>query len=178
MAHQGQEISNPRTGQRMTFAELSPAELRIDTVNPPGEEREPVQVHPRQESGAQVLSGTLVFEVAGERRVIGSGETIAIPANTPHRFWNEGPDDAHSIQFFRPALDTAAFFETLFALAQRGELNQHGMPKLLPLMAMVGEFGEEIRPLRPPWPLLHALAAALGPIARARGHGGRLVLKP
>lgn len=145
MALQGQEISNPRTGQSMRFAELSPAELRVETLNPPGEEREPVHVHPRQESGAQVLSGTLVFEVAGERRVLGAGDTITIPANTPHRFWNEGPDDARSIGFFRPALDTAEFFETLFALAQRDELDQHGMPKLLPLMALVEEFGDEIR---------------------------------
>jgi hypothetical protein len=128
------------------------------------------------ESGAEVLSGTLVFELKGERRTLSSGEAITIPANTPHHFWNEGPSDARSIQFFRPALDTAAFFETLFALAQRDQLDKNGMPKLLPLVAMVGAFHQEIRPLSPPWALLRPLAAALAPIARARGHHGRLTL--
>lgn len=176
MARHGQVISNPRTGQRMKFVELSPAELQIDTVNPPTHEREPLHVHPRQTSGAQVMSSRLVFEVGGERRTLVSGDTITIPANTPHRFWNEGPHDAHSLQFFRPALDTAAFFETLFALAQRGQLDRHGMPKLLPLMSMVREFSEEIRPLRPPWPILRALSAILAPLTQARGHHGRLEL--
>ena len=103
MAHEGQEIVNPRTGQRMTFVELHDELLRIDTTNPPTPQREPVHVHPKQESGAEVLAGTLVFEVAGTQRRVGPGETIRIAANTPHRFWNDGSEDARSTQFFRPA---------------------------------------------------------------------------
>lgn len=175
MAHEGQQISNPRTGQQMKFLKLSREELRIESLNPPTGVPEPVHVHPFQESGAEVLSGSLVFEVAGQRRVVGVGETIAIPANTPHNFCNEGSDDARSVQYFRPALNIAAFFETLFALAQRGELKQNGMPKLLPLMSLL-EFGDEIRPVSPPWPLLRVLAAVVGPIARASGHDGRHTL--
>jgi hypothetical protein len=160
----------------MELISTEPAELRLDTLNPPTAVREPIHVHPRQESGAELLSGALVFELAGERREIGAGETITIPANTPHRFWNEGPEAAHAIQFFRPALDTAAFFETLFALAQTGQLTRSGMPKRLALIAMVPEFGDEIRPMSPPWPVLQTMARVLGPIARARGHQGRLHL--
>jgi quercetin dioxygenase-like cupin family protein len=174
MPHEGQQISNPRTGQRMTFLELRDEVLRIDSVNPPTAEREPVHVHPRQESGAEVLSGSLVFEVAGEQRRLGAGETISVPMNTPHRFWNEGKEEARSIQFFRPALDIASFFETMFALAQQDKLGAKGMPRPLQLAVMVPEFGNEIRPVSPPWPLLRALTAALGPIARLRGYRGRV----
>jgi hypothetical protein len=60
--------------------------------------------------------------VDGSQRRVGPGESIAIAANTPHRFWNEGDEDAHSIQFFKPALDIASFFETFFALAQQDKL--------------------------------------------------------
>jgi mannose-6-phosphate isomerase-like protein (cupin superfamily) len=176
MVKPGQQISNPRTGQLMTLISDDPAELRLDTFNPPTAVKEPMHVHPHQETGAELLSGSLVFELAGERRKLGAGEKIAIPANTPHRFWNEGPDDARAIQFFRPALDIAAFFETVFALAQTDQLASSGMPKPLALIAMVPEFGDEIRPTRPPWPVLHTVARALGPIARARGHRGRLYL--
>jgi hypothetical protein len=131
-------------------------------------------MHPQQESGAEVLSGSLVFEVAGDQHRLGAGETITVPANTPHRFWNEGNEEAHSIQFFRPALDIASFFEMMFALAQEDKLDAKGMPRPLQLAVMVPEFGNEIRPVSPPWPLLRTLTAVLGPIARLRGYRGRV----
>jgi mannose-6-phosphate isomerase-like protein (cupin superfamily) len=179
MAYEGQQISNPRTGQRMTFVELRQELLRIDSVNPSNAaEREPGHVHPQQESGAKVISGALTFEVDDRQRRVGPGESISIPANTPHRFWNEGDVDAHSIQFFKPALDIASFFETFFALAQEDKLDDKGMPRPLQLAVLVPEFEDELRPLSPPWPLLKVLATVLGPLARARGYRGRIAIDP
>jgi quercetin dioxygenase-like cupin family protein len=176
MAKQGQHIENPRTGQRMTFVELTDELLRIDTVNPPTRRHEPLHVHPKQESGTEVLSGSLVFEIGGERRRIAAGESVSIPPNTPHRFYNDGDTDAHHIQFFRPALDIASLFETAFALEQQGKVGADGMPAPLQLAVMVPEFGDELRPVRPPWPVLRALSAVLAPIARRRGYRARLNL--
>jgi hypothetical protein len=177
MAYEGQVISNPRTGQRMKFIKLNDEILRIDSVNPRNlDEREPGHVHPKQESGAEVISGSLVFEVNGQERRVGPGESISIPANTPHRFWNGDAEDAHSIAFFKPALDIASFFETFFALAQEDKLDDKGMPGTLQLAVLVPEFGDELRPLTPPWPLLRALTAVLAPVARARGYSGRIAL--
>ena len=159
----------------MTFLELRDDLARIESLNPAGgEAREPVHVHPVQESGAEVLSGTLVFELDGRRHEVGPGESITIPPGTPHRFWNEGDEDAESVQWFRPALDIAAFFETLFVLAQRDALTADGMPTTMQLAVMVPEFGQEIRPVRPPWPVLRAVTGLLAPIARRRGHRARL----
>jgi len=174
MAREGQQISNPRTGQRMTFLEVSEDLLRIDAVNAVTEEREPLHVHPRQESGAELISGSLVFEVEGVQRKLAPGDSISIPANAPHRFWNDGDEEAHSIGFFRPALATADFFETLFALAATDKLDAKGMPRPLQLAVMVPEFENEIRPVSPPWPVLRAAAAVLGPLARARGYRARV----
>jgi hypothetical protein len=89
------------------------------------------------------------------------------------RFWNDGSEDARSIQFFRRALEIASFFETLFTLAQEGKLDERGMPRPLQLAVTVPEFAEEIRPVSPPWPILRVLTAVLGPIARLRGYRGR-----
>ncbi len=165
-----EQIHNPRTGQRMRFVERRPEVLRIESVDSPGAEREPVHVHPRQLSGAEVTAGSLVFEVDGRERRLGPGDSIAIPPGTPHRFWNDGTEPARSVQYFEPALDSAAFFEMLFDLAARDELDSKGMPRPLQLAVMVPEFGDEIRPVTPPWPVLRALTAVLGPIARARGY--------
>ena len=174
MARQGQQISNPRTGQVMTFLEMRDDLLRIDTVNPITDEREPLHVHPRQESGAELIAGSLVFEVDGVRTKLAPGDSISIPADTRHRFWNDGDEDAHWIGYFRPALATADFFETLFALAAADKLDANGMPRPLQLAVMVPEFESEIRPLSPPWPVLRAAAAVLAPLARARGYRARV----
>jgi quercetin dioxygenase-like cupin family protein len=174
MVRQGQQISNPRTGQVMTFLEMRDDLLRIDTVNPITDEREPLHVHPRQESGAELIAGSLVFEVDGVRRKLAPGDSISIPADTRHRFWNDGDGDAHAIQYFSPALATADFFETLFALAAADKLDAKGMPRLLQLAVMVPEFEKEIRPVSPPWPALRAVAVVLGPLARARGYRARV----
>jgi quercetin dioxygenase-like cupin family protein len=177
MAHVGQQISNPRTGQQMTFVELEPELLRIDSVSPARSEREPLHVHPRQESGAELLSGSLVFEVDGAQRRLTAGEAISIPAGIPHRFWNDGEQDAHWTGYFRPALASAEFFETLFALADEGKLDAKGMPRPLQLAVMVPAFAEEIRPVSPPWPVLRVGAAMLAPLARARGYRAKLAAR-
>jgi quercetin dioxygenase-like cupin family protein len=164
------ELFNPRTGQRMRFvrtgAETDGALLRIETVNPPNAIAEPTHVHPRQETRAQMVSGTLRFVVDGEERRVGPGEAITIPAGVPHRFVNDGDEDAVAIQEARPALRTAEFFETYFGLAERGELDESGKPSLLRFAALGPEFADEIRLVRPPWPVQRALFALLGPIAR------------
>jgi quercetin dioxygenase-like cupin family protein len=170
MAHLDQQIKNSRTGQRMTFVGLERDSLRIDSVNPPTDEREPLHVHPKQESGAKLVSGSLVFEVDGVQRKLAPGDSISIAPNAPHRFWNDGHEDAHSIGFFRPALATAEFFETLFALANAGKLDAKGMPHPLQLAVMVPRFGDEIRTVRPPWLVLRAVAMVLKPLARALGY--------
>jgi quercetin dioxygenase-like cupin family protein len=143
--------------------------LRMETVNPPTGVAEPTHVHPRQTSRTDVVRGALRFTVAGEERRVRAGESIGIPPGVPHHFVNDGDDDAVAVQEFRPALRTAEFFETYFALAARGELDDRGRPSLLRLAVLGPAFADEVRVTRPPWPLQRAAYAVLGPIARRRG---------
>jgi mannose-6-phosphate isomerase-like protein (cupin superfamily) len=170
MASVGDEIVNPRTGQRMVFETITPELLEIETWNPPHIPGEPEHVHPRQESGARVLAGSLRFRVHGKERDVGPGESITIPAGAPHHFWNPGDEDAHAIGFFVPSLKTAAFFETYFALAHAGDLDEQGMPSLFQLAVTLPAFKDEIRPTSPPWPLLKTTAILIAPLAKLRGY--------
>ncbi len=172
-ATQARELFNPRTGQRIRFLltgeDTHGALLRMETVNPPTGTAEPTHVHPRQETRAEVVSGALRFVVAGQERLVGPGESIVIPAGTPHHFVNDGEVDAVAIQEARPALRSAEFFRTYFALAERGELDADGNPSLLKLALLGPVFADEIRVVRPPWFVQRAVFALLGPIARRRG---------
>ena len=174
MSRADHEIRNPRTGQRMRFlrtaADTDGELLQIETVNPPTGVPEPVHVHPRQESRVEVIAGTLRFVVDGEERLLGPGDTITIPAGRPHQFVNDGEEDAVAVGDFRPALRTAEFFEVLFDLAERDELDENGMPSLLRLAVLAPAFSEEIRVVSPPWPVQRLAFALLAPIARLRGY--------
>jgi mannose-6-phosphate isomerase-like protein (cupin superfamily) len=44
-------------------------------------------VHPYQEEHFEVLSGTACFRMRGQERDVGAGETIVVPAGTPHIRW-------------------------------------------------------------------------------------------
>jgi quercetin dioxygenase-like cupin family protein len=173
MQQSGEEILNPRTGQRMRFRRTAEdtggALLQIESVNPPTGVAEPEHVHPNQESRAEVISGTLRFVVEGTERRLGPGEAITIPAGTPHYFVNDGAEDAVSLQEFRPALETEDLFRTLFGLAEDGKLDEKGMPSLLTLALVGPRFAGEIRAVSPPWLVQRLAFAVLGPIARLRG---------
>jgi cupin domain len=128
-----------------------------------------VHVHPRQVSTAEVLSGSLLFLVGGQEVPLGPGSRLEIPPSTPHTFRNEGPDEAHWIQEFRPAPGIADFFVTLFELARRGDLNARGLPSMRQLLLSVPAFGREIRLASPSWPVQRLALAPLAPLARLRG---------
>ena len=174
MAKVGDEIVNPHTGQRMVFLETGEETegqlVRIDTFNPPSPPLEGEHVHPFQESGAEVLSGSLRFHVNGQERSVKAGESITIPANTPHHFWNDAEEEAHAVQWFRPALKTDRFFESFFGLAQDGKLTDKGLPSLLQLAVMVPRFGDEIRLSSPPWTVQKVIFGALAPVGKALGY--------
>jgi len=144
MIHTGNEIFNPRTGQRMFFrktgADTNGQLLQIECFNTPHGPREPEHIHPIQENRFEIIEGTLSFRIAGSERTAGSGDTIVIPARTPHCFWNSGDTEAHYMQEFRPALRIDAFFETWFSLSQKGRLNAQGIPNLLQTAVLLKSF--------------------------------------
>lgn len=174
MAKQGDEIANARTGQKMIFLqtgkETNGQLLEIESFNPKSVMREPIHVHPKQESAAKVISGKLHFMVNGKEQIIGPGENINIPAGAPHCFWNEDDTEAHSVQQFSPALHIDAFFESYFSLANDGKLSDKGMPPFLQLPLMGLKHKNEIRVTNPPWPLQLLTYWILAPISFLMGY--------
>ncbi|MBZ5201886.1 cupin domain-containing protein [Planomicrobium chinense] len=89
-----QTIINQQSGQRMIFRQTAKDTdgqlLEIESFNPPSTEKEPEHVHPKQESSAEVLSGTVHFSINGRIQIVKAGEKVVIPPGVPHYFWNEG----------------------------------------------------------------------------------------
>jgi quercetin dioxygenase-like cupin family protein len=174
MVHMGDKIFNPRTGQRMIFCKTGTDTngqlLQIECFNAAHGPKEPEHIHPVQENRFEILEGVLKFRIAGRERTAGPGETIAIPARTPHCFWNSGDTQAHYIQEFRPALRIDSFFETWFNLAQNGKLNAQGLPNLLQTAVLLHGFWNEIQVTQPPFIVQKIMATMLAPVGRLLGY--------
>lgn len=174
MANQGDKIKNARTGQIMMFLktgkETNGTLLEIDSFNPKTDMREPVHIHPKQESSAEVISGRLHFLVKGKEQIVGPGETITIPAGVYHCFWNDDDDDAHSIQRFSPALTIDEFFETFFALSRDGKLNESGIPTFIHASMIMLKHRNDIRVINPPWIIQLVTYLTLAPIGWLLGY--------
>ncbi|MGE5274224.1 MAG: cupin domain-containing protein [Verrucomicrobiota bacterium] len=125
-------------------------------------------VHPRQEERVDVLHGTVGVRVGRQRRSVGPGGRITVPAGARHGFWNAGEDVAHVVCELRPALRFDSLLETMFALAVGGETRGRAEPRLFRRAVIANAHFDTVRAAFPPaW----VQRVALGVAARA----GRLL---
>jgi mannose-6-phosphate isomerase-like protein (cupin superfamily) len=174
MIRAGDVIDNPVTGERIVFhqtsRETNGEAVVIETFVQPDGFVAAAHVHPKQEERFEVVSGTLGLEVGGEEIVAGPGETLTIPAGTPHRFWNAGENEVRFRCRVRPALQFEQLLETMFGLAAAGKTNRKGMPNPLRLAVIARAHFDVVRLPFPP-ALLQRIGLALGaPLGRLLGY--------
>ena len=58
--------------------------------------------HRKQEQVTYVIDGTIEFWVKHEKRILGPGDSVFIPIDTVHCFFNIGTTDARLIAVFAP----------------------------------------------------------------------------
>lgn len=173
MARAGDTIENPLSGERITFQETGAetggrylaAEIRLAPhgVGPPR------HVHPRIEERFRVVSGTLSALVGDREQRYGPGEEFTVPRGTPHRWWNDTPEEVVIAARVSPALPLDRFLENVFAMVQMGYSNARGMPGPLRLSRVLPRFWDVLHLASPPFPVQNATMATLGVAARVLG---------
>jgi quercetin dioxygenase-like cupin family protein len=152
MANPGDVLDNPITGQSLTFrrttAETGGELLEVESRWEPAGQEPPEHYHPHQEEHFEVLEGELRARVGETEQTLHAGETLDVPAATPHTMWNPGPGRARAVWQTRPALQTEAFFEMVFGLAQAGASGGE-VPDPDRAAAMLSEFADVFRIGRP-----------------------------
>ena len=174
MIHAGDTIENPVTGERLVFhrtsQETDGEAVVFETFVQPDGFVAATHVHPKQEEQFEILSGTLGLRMGGEEIVARPGDSVTIPAGTPHRFWNAGEDEAHFRCEVRPALQFERLIETMFALAADGKTSRKGMPNPLRLAVIARAHFDVVRLPFPP-AFVQRLSLALGaPLGRLIGY--------
>jgi uncharacterized protein YndB with AHSA1/START domain/mannose-6-phosphate isomerase-like protein (cupin superfamily) len=152
----GIRIELRRTGED-TAGEL----LEIDVIGRPRGFITQEHVHTAQRERHEVVAGGLKLVLAGREHVLRSGETMEVPAGTPHRQLPADEPTGHVRIEVRPAGSTQAFLERLAELSRDGRFNRFGYPKPVAGAQLVRDFGEEGHATRPPLPVQRALADAV-----------------
>ena len=174
MVSAGDVMENPVSGQRLIFRKTARDTagdlLEVESVyTKPTPHRPPAHFHPLQDERFEVISGRLGVLLNGEERTLGEGKVLIVPSGTPHEMW---ADEAGTRVHWQtsPALNTEAFFETLWGLAKDGKTNEKGVPDLLRVALIALEYEDEFRLATPPWVVQRALFGVLALVGRALGY--------
>jgi mannose-6-phosphate isomerase-like protein (cupin superfamily) len=166
-------ITNPVNRERIRFlkhaADTHGEAVQFETRMDPGGVVGTEHIHRRQQSRFEVLEGTPSFCVDSRRFTLKPGDTLTIPARTPHYYWNDGPAEVHMLIEFSPALKTEEFFRSYFALAQQGKTNLRGVRNVFQRAVLQAAYINESRPVRLLTPA-RILLMALAPIGRMLGY--------
>ena len=156
------------TGERFVFRktarETAGESLVFDFYLAPRGRVPGLHVHPKQEERWQILAGCAGARIGRRRRRAETGEHLLVPAGTPHVLWNEGGEELHILNEFRPALDMEGFLEAFLGLAARGKVGLSGIPPARQMAALLHPYRDEVALPFVPRGVQHAALAVLAVI--------------
>jgi mannose-6-phosphate isomerase-like protein (cupin superfamily) len=120
----------------------------------------PLHIHPSAEESYAVVSGTLDVCVGGNWRKLGPGESVTVPAGTPHTLKNESGAEVKLVNVHKPAQQFERFFRRLHALACSGMVTfpPKRLRSAILLSMLFSEYPKEVISVKPPRWLMKALA--------------------
>jgi quercetin dioxygenase-like cupin family protein/uncharacterized protein YndB with AHSA1/START domain len=123
-------------------------------------------VHPSQVERLQVISGAMRLRIDGHERLLTAGQSMEVPAGTPHSQLPAGQGPGRVRVQMRPAGRTQAFLERLAALCRERQINRFGLPRPVAGARLVRDFAETGHASSPPVPVQRALAGLVLALAR------------
>ena len=142
MLRAGQAFENPVTGECMVFnATAHETDGRVLTiefyVQPNVGKGLVAHVHPYYSERVEIIAGVAHYKVGRDELAAQTGDVVILPRHVAHIHpWNVGDEVLHwrkTTQLDKPGMQlllaSAAFFESLYALAQQGRVGANGLPK-------------------------------------------------
>ena len=175
MIQPGDVIENPVTGERITFVRTSAppvcALAEMDLELSPAAFLAAEHIHQRQEESFEVLEGLIRLRCRGEESVRGPGETVVVPAGSPHAWAPDGDKGARVRITFTPGAGIEQFFDEFFRLGREERTDAKGMPS--PFVTARLGLTHEMYLAQPPVPVPLQRAAF-----RVLAGAGRLLHRP
>jgi quercetin dioxygenase-like cupin family protein len=174
MAQKGQTWSDPVTGDIVevleTGKENNGEQLSYRFTLRPGGFKPVLHIHEKQDEIFEVLSGKLTYNLNGELKTAGAGQTITLPKGSPHTHYNgQANEELVMIQTIRPALDAEWLVDSILGLTKDKKII-NGQPKFLQVMVWLRYYKARTYLAQVPVALQNALAYLLAPVARLLGY--------
>jgi mannose-6-phosphate isomerase-like protein (cupin superfamily) len=120
----------------------------------------PLHLHPTAEESYAVVSGTLDVCVGDHWRKLATGESVTVPAGTPHTLKNESGAEVRLINVHKPALEFERFFRRFHALVCTGKLKlpPKDLQSAILVSMLFSEHPQEVVSVKPSRRLMQALA--------------------
>lgn len=157
-------IVNPASGELIRIRPVAEGQgedvLVWDLWLAPGGRVPSGHVHPQQVETFHVREGSLRFRLGLFRRiVVGPGESLRVPAGSPHHFANVGGTEVHAVVETTPRLQMEELLRVAAGLST-GETGQHRrLPRPWNLVLFMHEFRAEVRaPYLPSGPVRRVVA--------------------
>lgn len=126
-------------------------------------------IHPEQEETWRVLSGAFGVVVNDEKRTLGPGEEITLPAGVPHYHGNVSGIEARLLHEIRPAMDFEAGLRMFCHLAEAGKTNANG-ENLLATAVFLSKHPNQLYMANPSIRVQNLILKALAPLGRVLGY--------
>lgn len=123
-------------------------------------------VHTSQVERLEVISGAIRLRIYGHEQLLTEGQSMEVPAGTPHSQLPAGQGPGRICVRVRPAGRTQAFLERLADLCGEGQINRFGFPRPLAGAQLVRDFADTGHASRPPVPVQRVLAGLVIALAR------------
>jgi quercetin dioxygenase-like cupin family protein len=157
---------------RIGTAESEGKELVADLYVRPTAPGVPRHIHPAIDESVTVIRGKVsAWSPAEGERVIGPGETLSVPRNTPHAWHPVGDEEVRMLVTARPGARFEEMWRQFMGLLQDGKAGPRG-PGFLQIMMLAHEYSDVMALAGPPPSLQRAIAALVTPIGRLRGYRG------
>jgi mannose-6-phosphate isomerase-like protein (cupin superfamily) len=168
-------IENSITGERVTF--LTTAEetngdyVRIRNETSAGTPGVVMHYHLAYTEAFEVLQGSLDVCVGSKENhlVLAEGDSVFVPLNTAHRFWNSSTKSTVFEVEIRPARNFEKALRAQFGLVQDGKTTDKAIPRNILELALIYELSESFIVGMPLF-LQKGIFGALARIARWRGY--------
>ena len=168
-------VENPLSGERVTFlatAEETDGEyVRIRNETSAGAPGVVMHYHLAYTEAFEVLEGALDVCVGGKENhlVLARGESVFVPPNTAHRFWNSSTEPVVFEVEIRPARNFEQSIRAQLGLVEDGKTNDKAIPKNILELALLYELSESYI-AGMPLSLQKGIFGALARVARWLGY--------
>lgn len=143
-----------------------------------GAQAAPMHLHPKQEERYTLHEGYLCFYLNDEVQIYGPGETVIVPAGTPHTWRNATDSDARFTLEITPAGEGTPLFHLLHTLSQEGHPDESPLSRLLQRAVVLHRYPDQVYLAGTPVPVQKLLYRVISFVGRRMGYRADLSESP